>query len=241
MPKLYDGDISSKLKRKRRKRKIIIRRIWASVLTLTVAVAITGISLFICKYFFPETFSGGANMPFGGKLSEKVEKAKETVMPDWVDVQLINFHTTARTGKNLADIKNIVIHYVGNPDTSAQNNRDYFNKIDTRVSSHFVVGLEGEVIQCVPIYEMSAASNNRNKDTISIEVCHPDETGNFSDTTYDSLIDLTAFLCHEFSLDENDIIRHYDITGKICPKYYVENEGAWEQMKEDIGKKIDEY
>ena len=242
MPKLYDGNASLKKRRKIRKRKIIIRRIWASVLTLAIAVTITWASLTVCKFFFPDLFGNGiSNMPFGGKLSEKIEKAKETKLPDWVDVQLINFHTTARTGKNLTDIKNIVIHYVGNPDTSAQNNRDYFNKIDTRVSSHFVVGLDGEVIQCVPIYEMSAASNNRNKDTISIEVCHPDETGKFTDVTYGSLIDLTAFLCHEFSLDENDIIRHYDITGKICPKYYVENGDAWEQMKEDIGKRIDEY
>ena len=242
MPKLYNGDTSLKKIRKSRKRKIIIRRIWASVFTVLVALAIIFTSLSVCKFFFPDLFGSGiTNIPFGGKLSEKVEKAKETVLPDWVDVQLINFHSTARTGKNLTDINNIVIHYVGNPNTSAQNNRNYFNKIDTRVSSHFVVGLEGEVIQCVPIYEWSAASNERNKDTISIEVCHPDETGEFLDATYASLIELTAFLCHEFSLDINDIIRHYDITGKICPKYYVENEDAWKEMKSDIQKRLDKY
>ncbi len=242
MPKQYKGELSSSIRRKRRKQRIIRNRIIIALLTVAFTLAIISVSLLICKMFFPEKFSSGfIPAPFGANYSEKVEKAEDLVLPDWVDVQLIRFHSTARTGKNLTDIKNIVIHYVGNPDTSAQNNRDYFNKIDTRVSSHFVVGLEGEVIQCVPLNEMSAASNNRNKDTISIEVCHPDDTGEFLDSTYQSLIELTSYLCHEFSLDENDIIRHYDITGKICPKYYVENEDAWEQMKEDIGKKIDEY
>lgn len=173
--------------------------------------------------------------------SERVEKAESLVLPDWIDEQIIRKHTTARTGIKLTDVKNIVIHYVGNPNTSAQNNRDYFNASATTVSSHFVVGLEGEVIQCVPIYEKSAASNDRNKDTISIETCHPDESGKFNEDTYASLVRLTAYLCHEFDLTEDDVIRHYDITGKICPKYYVENESEWENFKEDVGKELDEY
>jgi N-acetyl-anhydromuramyl-L-alanine amidase AmpD len=98
--------------------------------------------------------------------NNKVQKAKETEIPEWVDKQIIHKHSTARTGILLDDIKNIVIHYVGNPNTSAKNNRDYFNKPSTGVSSHFIVGLGGEVIQCVPIYERSAASNDRNKDTL---------------------------------------------------------------------------
>lgn len=178
---------------------------------------------------------------FGKNVSKKVLKAEELQIPDWIDSQIIHKHTTARTGIKLTDIKNIVVHYVGNPNTTAQNNRDYYDNITTTVSSHFIVGLEGEIIQCVPLYEKSAASNNRNKDTISIEVCHPDDTGEFNEETYESLISLISWLCNEFSLDENDIIRHYDITGKICPKYYVENEDEWENLKNDVKEKLDEY
>lgn len=173
--------------------------------------------------------------------TKMVEKAKDLQMPEWVDEQIIHKHTTARTGILLEDIKNIVVHYVGNPNTTAKNNRDYFDKYTTTVSSHFIVGLDGEVVQCVPIYERSAASNNRNKDTISIETCHPDESGEFSETTYNSLVKLTAYLCFEFDLSENDVIRHYDITGKICPKYYVENEDEWKTFKKDVGKALDDY
>ena len=173
--------------------------------------------------------------------NNKVQKAKETEIPEWVDKQIIHKHSTARTGILLDDIKNIVIHYVGNPNTSAKNNRDYFNKPSTGVSSHFIVGLSGEVIQCVPIYERSAASNDRNKDTLSIETCHPDESGKFNQATYNSLVKLTAYLCYQFDLKQDDVIRHYDVTGKICPKYYVENEDEWKIFKKDVGKAIDDY
>lgn len=173
--------------------------------------------------------------------NNKVQKAKETEIPEWVDKQIIHKHSTARTGILLDDIKNIVIHYVGNPNTSAKNNRDYFNKPSTGVSSHFIVGLSGEVIQCVPIHERSAASNDRNKDTLSIETCHPDESGKFNQATYNSLVKLTAYLCYQFDLKQDDVIRHYDVTGKICPKYYVENEDEWKIFKKDVGKAIDDY
>lgn len=229
-------------RRRQRRRRIVKRRILAGIITVFFTLSIIFGGIFIYKIFFPEEFdSGFIPTPYGKNVSDKVEKAEELILPDWVDVQLINIHSTARTGIKLTDIKNIVIHYVGNPGTTAQNNRDYFNKTDTSVSSHFVVGLEGEVIQCVPLYEKSAASNERNKDTISIEVCHPDKSGKFNNKTYSSLIKLTAYLCNEFSLDETEVIRHYDITEKICPKYYVENGDAWEQMKNDIKECLDEY
>ncbi len=81
---------------------------------------------------------------------------------------------------------------------------------------------------------MSFASNDRNIDTISIECCHPDASGEFNKKTYESLIALTAWLCSKYNLEEEDILRHYDITGKLCPLYYVEHEDKWETLKEDV-------
>ena len=75
---------------------------------------------------------------------------------------------------------------------------------------------------------------SENADTVSIEVCHPDETGKFTDATYRSLVQLTAWLCVKFDLKEDQIIRHYDVTGKNCPKYFVENEDAWEMFKDNV-------
>ena len=78
-----------------------------------------------------------------------------------------------------------------------------------------MIGLEGEIIQCIPTWEMAYASNDRNADTISIECCHPDENGKFTDAT-------------------DQVIRHYDVTGKICPKYFVEDEDAWVEFRRNV-------
>ena len=134
----------------------------------------------------------------------------------------------------LDGINNIVVHYVGNPMTTAQQNRDFYNHEDSNVCSHFVVGMDGEIIMCIPLYERSAASNDRNHDTISIEVCHPDESGKFTDASYESLIKLVRWLLDDFNMKSEDVIRHYDVTGKECPLYYVKNPEAWDQFKEEL-------
>lgn len=160
-----------------------------------------------------------------------------------IDVQLLDINPYSRPGIATDGIAGIVIHYTANPGSTAQENRDYFNGLqysqETSVSSNFVVGLEGEIIQCVPTWEVAYASNERNCDTVSIEVCHPDESGKFTDETYSSLVQLTAWLCVKFGLTQEDVIRHYDVTGKNCPKYFVENEAAWKQFRDDVGKAIE--
>lgn len=140
----------------------------------------------------------------------------------------------SRSGESLGRIKGIVIHYTGNPGSTAKNNHDYFENLKDKhtayVSSHFIVGLKGEIIQCIPLNEIAYASNNRNKDTISIETCHPDETGQFNNQTYTALQQLVKSLMNTYHLDKEDVIRHYDVTGKNCPKYFVENEDAWQEF-----------
>jgi len=163
--------------------------------------------------------------------------------PSWIDQQFLTVNPYSRPGTKLAVINGIVVHYVANPQTTAQNNRDYFEGLKnqsgsnvTSVSSHFVIGLDGEVIQCIPVDEKAFASNDRNGDTIAIECCHPAEDGEFTEETYESLVRLTAWLCQELSLNQEDVLRHYDVTGKICPKYFVDHEDAWKQFKKDVKK-----
>ncbi len=150
----------------------------------------------------------------------------------------------SRPQTKLQGIEGIVIHYTANPGTSAENNRSYFEglaqKQTTSASSHYIIGLEGEVLQIIPLTEVSYASNERNSDTVAIECCIPDETGKFGDATYASAVSLTAALCVQFDLTEKDILRHYDITGKNCPKYFVEHEEAWEQFLADVKAKADQ-
>lgn len=159
-----------------------------------------------------------------------------------IDVQLLDVNPYSRPGIQSNGITGIVIHYTANPGSTAQENRDYFNGLqyshETSASSNFIVGLDGEIIQCVPTWEVAYASNDRNYDTVSIEVCHPDESGKFTDATYRSLVQLTAWLCVKFDLTSDDVIRHYDVTGKNCPKYFVEHEDAWELFRENVSLAI---
>ena len=157
-------------------------------------------------------------------------------VPDYVQAALLTVTPWSRPGTPLEKIDGIVIHYVGNPGTTAKANRNYFESLssgetETYASSHFIVGLEGEVIQCVPLSEVAYCSSQANDHTVSIEVCHADETGEFSAETMASLLRLTAWLCEEFDLAPADVIRHYDVTGKICPKYYVDHPEAWEDFR----------
>ena len=179
--------------------------------------------------------SFGAGYYMGSHKSvDTVKIARELSVPEWVSMQLIPEGNPSRNQKTLDSVDGVVIHYVANPGSTAQNNRDYFAQEDSSVCSHFVIGLSGEIIQCLPLYEQSIASNERNHDTISIEVCHPDESGKFTDETYESLLKLTRWLKGSFNLSDDQIIRHYDVTGKICPKYFVDNPEAWEEFKDKL-------
>ena len=167
------------------------------------------------------------------RASRRIKALETASVPEWVQIAYID-NENARHGIPLSDFRGVVIHYVGNPATTAMANRNYFNQPTTEVVSHFVVGLDGEVVQCLPLHERSVASNERNSDTISIEVCHPDESGKFNHETYASLVRLTAWLCDLGKLDADDVIRHYDVTGKECPRYYVHHPAAWETLRDDI-------
>ncbi len=155
-----------------------------------------------------------------------------------IDEQLLTVNEYSRPGIKTDGIENIVIHYLANPRTTAQENRDYFESLkdlgDTYMSANYIVGLEGEIIQCVPDDEIAYASNSKNSTSISIENCHKDTSGKFTQKTYDSLVRLTAYLTERYNLGRDDIIRHYDVVGKLCPLYFVEHEDKWEEFKDDV-------
>ena len=175
---------------------------------------------------------------------ETISETKCVVAPPKYREQLLPVNEYSRPGTTLAEVKWIVIHYTGNTGKNAQQNYSYFEGLaesgQTYASSHFIVGLGGEIIQCVPLDEIAYASNERNVDTISIECCIDNEEGHFNEKTYDSLVHLTAWLMGEYDVPVKDVIRHYDVTGKNCPKYFVEHKSAWEDFKLDLEAYIEQ-
>lgn len=143
----------------------------------------------------------------------------------------------------------VACHYVGNPGTTAINNRNYFEHLSvegpkkeaqgqkaTKASCHYMIGLDGEILRLIPEEETSWCTNEANSYTISIEACHPDSTGKFTDATYQSYVELCADLCVRWGLNPlaKGLIRHYDVTQKKCPLYFVDHPEAWEQFKQDV-------
>ena len=188
-----------------------------------------------------------------GTRRQKAEKhtVSEKTYPDITfDVRFLDPNPFSRPQLALKKVHAIVVHYTANPGVDAVANRNYFNNLPkanerkqkkTYASSHFVIGLDGTIVQCIPLEEMAYASNDRNSDTVSIECCHKKENGKFTAQTQAALIQLCTYLCIKFDLTEENLIRHYDVTGKICQKYFVEHPDAWETFKKDVGMELKKY
>lgn len=148
----------------------------------------------------------------------------------------------SRPGEPLPEVTEIFVHYTANAGTSAAQNRSYFENLgitgETSASAHFVIGYNGEIIQCLPLDEIGYAVKEHNYNSVSIECCYLQEDGKFEDATYQSLLQLLGWLMNEYDLGPSAIKRHYDSSGKLCPKYFVEHEDAWEQLLTDLKKQI---
>ena len=166
---------------------------------------------------------------------------------------LLSPNRFSRPGARLAQVTKIAVHYVGNAGSTALANRNYFENLKAGVkrggqyvygSSHYIIGLEGEIIQCIPEQEWAYCTNSANAYSISIECCHPRVDGVFTEATRRSLRWLCAELCKKYGLNPlRDIIRHYDVTAKHCPKAWVDDPADYtkflrEVEKEMLGEKI---
>lgn len=168
------------------------------------------------------------------------------------DIIIKNFldkNEYSRPGLLLNEVKGIVWHWVANTNTSASQNRNFFyNRMFGKQgygSAHYIIGIKGEIIQCIPNNEMAyhvgakkytkkaikELGNYPNNSTIGIELCHIDDNGNMTKDTVVSLILLTKYLCDIYNLNINNIYRHYDITKKLCPKIFVNDNNYYKYIK----------
>jgi N-acetylmuramoyl-L-alanine amidase len=177
-----------------------------------------------------------------------------------IQESLLTKNKFSRCGVLLKAVRGVVIHYTGNPGASAIANRNYFESLKEQnpalpesklryASAHYIVGLKGEVIRCLPDTEigyhvgavkytneaLQRLSSSPNNCTIGIEVC-VDKAGNFTGAALESCRELAGELLARNGLTKADLWRHYDITGKICPKPFVDDAEAWEAFRENVGK-----
>jgi len=167
----------------------------------------------------------------------KLIRANKTQKPE-IEEYFLTPNPYSRPGEALEEVNHIFVHYTANPGTSAAQNRSYFENLgitgETSASAHFVIGYEGEIVQCIPLEEIGYAVKQRNYDSVSIECCYLSADGKFTEATYESLLRLCGWLLKEYKLTPGEVLRHYDEGGKKCPLYYVENEDEWEDFLEDL-------
>jgi len=172
-----------------------------------------------------------------------------------IEKKFLTKNPYSRPGIRLKSVNGIVVHWVANTNTSAIANRNFFEmrKDETRGygSAHFIIDLDGNIIQCLPLYEMAyhVGANEYNPNiiknlgiypnncTLGIECTHINNYGKMTIETYYSLIKLTHDLLKKYNLNnEKDLYRHYDITNKNCHKWFVDNPDKWEEFKKKVGK-----
>jgi len=193
------------------------------------------------------------------RKSQAAYKVTKSIMP----------YGSSRSGavlNNKGKPEYIVVHYVGNPNTTAKGNANWFSMCNNgnvrkyqstngtvvydvkspgkgwkdigkcAVSAHYVVGLKGEVIQCVPDNERAVHANTYyNQRSIGIETCHVDSKGNYTQETYTTTVRLVAALAKKYNIPQKKIIRHYDVTGKNCPALFAgEKNAKWDKFLSDV-------
>lgn len=136
----------------------------------------------------------------------------------------------------------ITIHSTGNPDSTARNERGWLtNKDNKKAASWHICIDEKEAIEAIPLNEVAwhagdGGSGAGNRKSIAIEIC---ESGDRT-KTLNNAAQLVAQLLKERGWGVDKLRRHYDWSGKICPRIFYDNGKwtGWEQFKEAVQKEL---
>lgn len=146
-------------------------------------------------------------------------------------------------------IKYIVIHYTANDGDTDENNGKYFTNNIVKASAHYFVD-DDSVTQSVPDnYVAWSVGGNKysnctktgggkyykkatNSNTLNIEICDDIKNGVIypSVKTIENALELTKKKMKEYNIPSKNVIRHFDINGKICPAYWcgtLEKDAKW--------------
>lgn len=143
-------------------------------------------------------------------------------------------------------IQYIVIHYTANKGDTALNNVMYFaNNSGISASAHYFVDNKF-IYSSVPVGDTAWHCGGgkqsstggayykkcTNDNSIGIEMCLWDKYGEIQNGAIDNTIELTRHLMNKYNIPADRVIRHWDVTGKSCPKPFVgDNNSYWNNFK----------
>ena len=161
--------------------------------------------------------------------------------------KLANYYNYNHTTRTKGAIKYIVLHYTANDGDTARNNLEYYRREPVQKSAHYFVD-PAEICCSVPWYNPayhcggkkykyssggSLYGKCKNVNSIGIEMCsRKDGNGEYfiPVETQKRAAKFVAQLMREYSIPIDRVVRHYDVTGKICPAPMIE-EKAWKAFK----------
>ena len=152
--------------------------------------------------------------------------------------------------KKKYDKKWLVIHFTANDGDKATNNGNYFKNNVVKASAHYFVD-DDTIVQSVEEDFVAYAVGGKklkgtkgakhygvctNYNSISMELCDTVKDGkyNLSSKTRKNAVELARDIVKRHGIKESNVIRHYDVTGKNCPAYFVSDETAWEGFVDEI-------
>ncbi|WP_195989983.1 peptidoglycan recognition family protein [Clostridium sp. D53t1_180928_C8] len=165
-----------------------------------------------------------------------------------IQKKISNYNYSSRKGNS---VKYIILHYTGNKGDTAKNNVDYFYNGDRSASAHYFVD-DTSIWQSVEDYNAAWAVGDgkgaygiTNQNSISIEMCC-NSNGIISEKTESNTVELVKYLQKKYNISNNNVVRHYDASRKVCPNWSADNWSRWTSFKDKLngsyqGKEEEDY
>ena len=163
--------------------------------------------------------------------------------------KLISNRRNYGSKRNTSLIKYLVYHYTANDGDTDENNAKYFHNNVVKASAHRFVDDDSVTISVPDNYVAwhcgggLQGSNGHtyykkctNTNSIGIEMCDTKRNGKYEVTpkTSSNAIALGKELVKKYGIKKENVIRHYDVTGKNCPAYFVKDEDTWKKFRDEI-------
>lgn len=151
--------------------------------------------------------------------------------------------------RSTSAIKYLVYHYTANDGDTDEANAKYFHNNVVKASAHRFVDDDSVTISVPDNYVAWHCGGGlqgskghtyykkcTNTNSIGIEMCDTKRNGKYEVTpkTRSNAIALGKELVKKYGIKKENVIRHYDVTGKNCPAYFVKDEEAWIKFRNEI-------
>jgi N-acetylmuramoyl-L-alanine amidase len=136
----------------------------------------------------------------------------------------------------------ITIHSTGNPGSTARNERAWLtNPGNKKTASWHLCIDEREAVEAIPLGEVAwhagdGGSGPGNRGSIAVEICESGERGR----TLENAVELVAGLLQKRNWGPERLRRHWDWSGKACPRILMaEGWAGWERFKKEVQKRLE--